>query len=248
MKKILYGLAIILPLLSFQCSRNEPKYGELKLRIVPKYGQDALVMYQNVVSAQGFSMQFQRVSLFLQVQDGGAIAKNGEADFVFIDLSNLTDLAKATQGISSSFDLEVGNYNALNLGIGVPKSLNKKQPSDFSSKSPLSETGEYWKSWDSYIFTKTEGVMDTTKTGKGDLPFSYHTGIDEMFRTINFPASFTINENQSTELVLELDVKELLNGKAGVINPLKNQNSHSLSNKSIAITLSDNYKTALKIK
>ena len=248
MKKILYGLAIILPLLSFQCNRNEPKYGELKLRIVPKYGQNALVMYQNVASAQGYPMQFQRVSFFLQVQDGGAIAKNGEADVTFIDMSDLTDLVKATQGVSASFDLEEGTYNTLNIGIGVPKSLNKKEPSDFSSKSPLSETGEYWKSWNSYIFTKTEGVMDTTNTGKGDLPFSYHTGIDEMFRTISLPTSFTISENQSTELVLELDVKEILNGKAGVVNPLKNQNSHSLNNKPIAITISDNYKTALKIK
>lgn len=248
MKKILYGLAIILPLLSFQCNRNEPKYGELKLRIVPKYGQNALVMYQNVASVQGYPMQFQRVSFFLQVQDGGAIAKNGEADVAFIDMSDLTDLVKATQGVSTSFNLEEGTYNALNIGIGVPKSLNKKEPSDFSSKSPLSETGEYWKSWNSYIFTKTEGVMDTTNTGKGDLPFSYHTGIDEMFRTISLPTSFTISENQSTELVLELDVKEILNGKAGVVNPLKNQNSHSLNNKPIAITISDNYKTALKIK
>ncbi len=247
MKKILYYLALFLPLLAFQC-KSDPTLGELKLRIVPKYGDKTLVMYENVVSAQGFPLKMKRFSLFLQVQNGDAIAKTGYEDLAFIDLSNLTDKAKAEQGFEASFDLSAGLYNTLDLGVGVPSGLNKKKPTDFKSNNPLSESGEYWDSWDSYIFTKTEGVMDTTTTAKPDLSFSYHTGTDEMFRNISLPKSFTISEGQTTEIVLELDVKELLNGKAGVVNPLKNQNAHSLSNKTVALIISDNYKTALKAK
>lgn len=247
MKKYLFFLLFTLPLLAVRCEKEEAR-GTLKIRVVPKYGNKTLAMQEKVESAQGFPMVFKRLSFFLEVKDGEAIASNTNANLAFVELSNLTSQSQAETGFITNFELLPGAYSSLNLGIGVPSALNKKKPSDFSSSNPLSEVGEYWESWNSYIFTKTEGALDTARNGKVDLQFSYHTGTDEMFRNISLAKNYTITENQTTEIVLELDVKEILNGKGGVVNPLKEQNAHSLSNKEVAIKISNNYVNSIKVK
>jgi hypothetical protein len=234
MKKYLLFLVLALPLLAARCNKEEAR-GMLKLRILPKYGDQTLVMQERIIGGQNLPMVIKRLSFFLDLPDLGE-------ELVLVDLSSLTSKAKAEEGYVANFDLLPGNYSNLRLGIGVPSDLNKKQPSDFSSSNPLSEVSEYWEAWDSYIFTKTEGAVDTAKNGRADLQFSYHTGTDEMFRIVTLNKNFTITENQNTEIVVELD------GKAGVVNPLKEQNAHSLSNKAVALTISDNYLNSFKIK
>jgi hypothetical protein len=203
-------------------------------------------MYEKQKTKEGYNITFQKVSFFTQVQNGNA-TNNGNA-VAFIDFSNLTDKAKAEIGTSVTFDIATGTYNSLDLGIGVPSASNKMKPADFKSSNPLSETGEYWEAWKSYIFTRTEGSVDTSSVASNSFKFSYHTGTDEMFRTVNLAKSFTIEDAKNTTIVLELDVKELLDGKSGAVNPLKEQNAHSLANKTVALKISDNYKTALKLK
>lgn len=247
MKKYLFFLLFTLPLLAVRCEKEEAR-GTLKIRVVPKYGNQTLVMQDKVIGAQGFPMVFKRLSFFLELKDGDAVTSKSNSNVAFIELSNLTSQSLANDGYTTNFELLPGSYSSLNLGIGVPSNLNKKKPSDFSSSNPLSEVSEYWDSWNSYIFTKTEGAVDTAKNGKADLQFSYHTGIDEMFRTISLAKNYEIIENQTTEIILELDVKEILNGKAGVVNPLKEQNSHSLSNKEVAVKISNNYINSIKAK
>jgi hypothetical protein len=136
----------------------------------------------------------------------------------------------------------------LDLGVGVPNATNQKKPSDFKSSNPLSDLGEYWDAWNSYIFTKTEGQVDTSNIVQNSFKFSYHTGTNEMFRNVSFAKPFEISAGKNTEIIIELDAKELLDGKSGAVNPLEEQNAHSLANKTVAIKISDNYKTALKIK
>lgn len=243
-KEFYFFLLFALSLLATKC--KEESRGELRIRILPKYGTETLIMQNPVAGAQGYPMLFKRLSFFMELKDGDATMDNSDSNLAFVELSNLNTKAKAEIGQTISFNLLPGDYSSLNLGIGVPSSLNKKKPSDFSSSNPLSEVSEYWDAWDSYIFTKTEGAVDTAKNGKADLQFSYHTGTDEMFRNITLIKSFTIIENQTTEVVLELDVKEILNGKGGVVNPLIQQNAHSLSNKAVAIKISDNYLNSIK--
>jgi hypothetical protein len=69
-----------------------------------------------------------------------------------------------------------------------------------------------------------------------------------MYRILYFKKNFRIVYVQTTELTIEVDVKEILNGKGGTVDPRKNQNAHSVNNKPIAIVISNNYKTALKVK
>ena len=243
-------LVILLTLLLFtvSCRKKDAEDGVLKLKFVPVYDGQVLPMYGTVQNPNGIPMQIKRLAFFTQVLNEGASLKENGNEVALIDMSDLTDKTRAELGISKEFSMKAGNYNVLRLGIGVPARLNAKAPQDFRSTNPLSEEAFYWKAWDSYIFTKTEGALDTLKNGIFDLQFSYHTGIDEMYRTAELPKNFQIIENQTTELIVELDVKELLNGKSGSVDPRVDQNAHSVNNKPIAIAISNNYTTALKVK
>jgi hypothetical protein len=248
MKKTIYYFLLILPLWSFSCGSSEDNVGTLTLHFIPKYGDNTLVMQEKVTTNYGYGITFQRVAFFTKVEDGNATEKANGNEVSWVDFSNLTSKAAAEKGATVAFDLNTGTYNNLNLTVGVPSSLNKKIPSDFKSTNSLSEEGQYWDSWKSYIFTKTEGKIDTSNIASDAFNFSYHTGTDEMFRTVSLPKSFTIDKDKNTDITIELDVKELLDGKSGTVNPFKDQNAHSLSNKAVALKISDNYKTALKIK
>jgi hypothetical protein len=93
----------------------------------------------------------------------------------------------------------------------VPSDLNLKKPADFPSGNPLSLTGYYWIPWNSYIFSKTEGRLDTLGSGALDLGFAMHVGSDALYRILDtnmFP--ITIEDGKVTEVTLLIDYKKLL--------------------------------------
>lgn len=239
---------MVSPFIFSQCGDKSVENGYLKLKFIPTYKGKVVSMYESVNNKDGFPMRFKRLSFFTQVLDGQATLKGSDDIVSMIDFSNLTDKAKAESGVSAEFAMKQGEYSGVNLGIGIPAGINKKVPSDFPSSSPLSEENNYWDSWKSYIFTKTEGALDTLNNGVYNLQFSYHTGIDDLYRTVNLPKNIKIIDGQTTELIIEVDINELLDGKSGAIDPRKNQNAHSLNNKPIALIISNNYQTALKVK
>lgn len=242
-------LFLLIPLLfSSACRHHDGEIGFLKLKFVPTYDGRVLPMYETVQNPDGFPMKIKRLAFFTEVLNTGATLRDVSNVVALVDFSDLTDKQRAEQGVVKEFSLKPGDYQSLMLGVGVPSGLNSKAPQDFPSSNPLSEEAYYWQAWDSYIFTKTEGALDTLKNGIFNLQFSYHTGIDEMYRIVDLPKNFRVVDGQTTELTIEVDVKEILNGKGGTVDPRKNQNAHSVNNKPIAIVISNNYKTALKVK
>jgi hypothetical protein len=248
MKKFSFLLLFVIPLLASRCNTDDEALGTLRLRIIPKYGDKILVMQNKVINQQNLPIIFKFLSLYAQVENGNAILKDKNSKIALIDFTNLTDLGKASSGITTEFDMAIGSYTTFNFNVGVPKNENEKKPGDFDAGHPLAEEGNYWAAWDSFIFTKLEGSVDTSKTGIYDFQFSYHTGTEEMFRKVVLRSPFAIKAGETTELVVELDVKELLEGKNGTVNILKSPNAHSLNNKAVALTISNNYPNAIKIK
>lgn len=253
MKKIVF-LLFILPTLMLRCKDDEQtnttpsNTGELRLKIVPTYAGKVYPMSSVVNSKLGFPMIVKRLAFFLQVQNGEAKVKDSNSEVAYFDFSSLTDVAKATEGLTTSFVMKKGDYTTLDIGIGVPKALNAKTPSDFANNNPLSEVSEYWSAWDSYIFTKTEGALDTAKINRFDLQYSYHTGTNDMFRTASLAKPFSITAGGVTNLTLNIDVSEILAGKTGTVDILKHQNAHSLNEVPTAKLLSDNYQNAFSFQ
>ena len=82
-----------------------------------------------------------------------------DVDYVSILAHNLT-LQDAIDGLTLSYLVPGGHYKGLSFNIGVNPAQNKTKPVDYSPSSPLGEGTHYWAGWNSYIFSKTEGVLN----------------------------------------------------------------------------------------
>lgn len=251
MKKIFYLLLpFYLLLTASNCTDPEPqqpepqKGGTLTVRFLPIYDGKTLTMDQAVSLAGTWQIKFQRLSFFCEVLNGNTPISTTK----LVDFSTLYDETAAKNGVVATFPLAEGTYASTNLGIGVGSPNNVKKPVDFEKGNPLASTDAYWDSWTSYIFTKTEGKVDKDKNGKFDYAFSYHTGTDEMFRRVGLNKNISIVTGQNIDMTVEIDFKKILDGNAGTIDPLKDQNAHSLSNKAVALKIMNNYPSAVSIK
>ncbi len=251
MKKIFYFLLpFYLLLTASNCTDPveptiEPtNQGTLKVRFLPMYDGKPLAMDQAVSLAGNWQIKFQRLSFFCEILNGSTPIGTTQ----LVDFSTIYDENVAKNGVTATFSLPEGTYPSTNLGIGVGSPNNAKKPVDFEKGNPLSLSDAYWDSWTSYIFTKTEGKVDKDKNGKFDYAFSYHTGTDEMFRRIGINKNIAIVTGQNVDMTVEIDFKKVLDGKSGTIDPFKDQNAHSLSNKAVALKIMDNYPNSLTVK
>jgi hypothetical protein len=249
MKKLIY--LILLSIVFFQCKPNTPEppavvtenAGTLRIHFLPTYENQPLYMNKELKHNGNLPIKFQRLSLFSNLVSATATSPTQKVDF-----SNIYDENAAKQGVLMSLKMGSGTFDKLQIGIGVDRTSNKKIPSDYKNGDPLAEVGDYWDSWNSYIFTKTEGKFDADGSGKFASGFSYHTGTDEMYRVFNLPNTVTISNGKVTDINIEIDFKKVLNGSNGAIDPLKEKNAHSLANKPVAIKIMDNYITAFSVK
>jgi len=158
------------------------------------------------------------------------IFHDGETDLSEIQFIDLTkshnSQADSEIGTAMSFsNVPVGTYNQLSFGVGVPVDLNKTNPSDYSTTHPLGadNSGEYWEAWDSYIFAKFEGQLDTNGDGfdGDDISFAYHTGgWPELYEEVEFDNNLVLSAGETTDLVFELDIQQLFKQGQGDLLPL----------------------------
>ena len=248
MKKIFYLFLVGIVFINAQC-KPEPVIqpivdaGTLRVRFLPTYEGIPLYMDKALVLNGSLPIKFQRLAFFTSFITGTTVSATQKVDF-----SSVYDEKAALQGITISIEKAAGTYDKAQLGIGIDRTTNKKVPSDYKNGEILAEVADYWDSWKSYIFTKTEGKFDNDGSGKFGVSFSYHTGTDEMYRVFTLPNSVTITAGKVTDINVEIDFKKVLNGANGLINPLKDQNAHSLANKPVALKIMDNYTTAFTLK
>jgi hypothetical protein len=241
----------LLTLLFTACGDETKPTGSLEVTFKARYGTRPLVMYQKYPYYKGLPMKIQAFSFFinnLRWASKGTSSKP-ENDVSLLDFSTVNvDSVAAEKGITLNFDgLPVG-ATTLAFDVGVPQSVNAKQPKDFDAKNSLSDGSYYWESWKSFIFTKLEGRVDTSGKGQYKNAFSYHTGIDDSFRSVTLPGTVVIAEGTTTKLELEVDAKTIFGLNIPPIDVVKNPESHTASAKSLMLTLSDNYKVAFRIK
>ena len=218
--------------------------GTLKIHFLPTYEGLPLYMDKAVKHNGNLPIKFQRLSLFTNLTTGTTTSATQKVSF-----SSIYDENAAKQGITVTLDnFAAGTYEKAQLGIGIDRTTNKKVPSDYKNGDVLAEVADYWDSWNSYIFTKTEGKFDADGSGKFAASFSYHTGTDEMYRAFTLQNPITVTSGKVTDISVEIDFKKVLNGSNGVIDPLKDKNAHSLANKPVGLRIMDNYVTAMSIK
>jgi len=212
MRTFFYFLFAI-SLLSVSACKDDAKEGTLSLHFKAVYDGQPLETFTTHPYDNGQTIQLTHMSMYISdIELTQASASRNLKDIELVNLS-YDNLAAAEEGYSLTLSgVPAGTYDGIRFGVGVPADLNAKTPSDFPSSSPLSKTGYYWNSWKSYIFSKTEGRLDTLGNGQPDLGFALHVGSDDLFRILQASVPLTIEDGKTLDVDVIVDYRILLQG------------------------------------
>lgn len=213
MKRYGFLLVVVLAASLLACKSEADKQGSLILHFKAFYDGQPLSMLVTKPFNGTEQLQFTHLSFF--VSDLVLLDQSNTINLKDVELVDLSfdDLASADAGYTLRFDnLDAKSYSGIRFGIGVPPDANAKKPQNFSSGNPLSNSIDYWSAWDSYIFMKTEGRIDTLGNGTFDLGYAYHTGTNDLYRIIEGNLPISIEEGKNKVLDIDLDYKKLLAG------------------------------------
>jgi len=185
------------------CKKHDhsPK-GAVTITFKALYENDPLLVFNDYLTPDGKKLQFHVFNFFLS--DIELVKENDEIvrlkDVEFVNFNGNTDLVKANAGIKINIsNAEIGSFKAIRFGIGIEPTKNAKEPGDFPTDPYLGDPGNYWTSWNSYIFSRIEGRLDTLPNAAGgDVAYLYHSGVDGMYQTRSFSKNFEIQVGSNT--------------------------------------------------
>lgn len=238
-------LILMLFPLTFLTACKDDEEGTLIVRFLAEYDGQPLKTFDILPFDAPQRISFTHMSFYAS---DIALLKGSEhtgiRDIELVDLS-FDDPTDAAEGYALVLDgIEAGNYSGFEFGVGVPPDLNDDQPADFPSSNPLSKVSYYWDAWDSYIFMKTEGRLDTLGNGNPDLGFALHTGSDALYRVLTGPANIEIVDGGATEIHVVIDYKTLLSG----LDIKSNPQNHSPNDTIVIGGLYDNLPQAVSLR
>lgn len=226
-------------------SCKDDKEGSLSLRFIALYDDETLLTFQTLPFDNAQRLQFTHLSMMisnLELTKGSSLEQLDEIELVDLSFDNVV---AAEEGYEFTITgLPPAAYDGIRFGVGVPPDVNQKTPSDFTSDHPLSKTGYYWSAWDSYIFMKTEGRLDTLGNGPLDLGFAFHTGADPLYRTLVGTLPITIEDGKTTSLEILIDYKNMLQG----IDIKSNPQNHSPQDTVQILKMVNNLGTAIRLR
>ncbi len=189
---------------------NDTETGTLYLQFQLTYGGEPLHMFERFTYANGASVFIDRFNLFIsEVNLVNSTTKQAIEDIAWLDFSGSQDKASAKAGVQVEIPkVPVGQYNSLEIGLGVSPALNSTTPSNYSASHPLANN--YWEQWNSYISMVIEGKTDLTGGTKHDLILTYHVGTNEAYSRVSLEDNFSIKSGTSNVIPLEIDLKKIL--------------------------------------
>ncbi len=222
-------LPAIVILLFAGCKKDEE--GTLKVTFKGSFGSDPLAMLDIHDYMSGQRIQFTRSEFF--ISDLNLIDGSGNAyplrDIELVDLS-FTNSTQAENGYVLTFGgIPAATYSSMEFGFGVASDINATLPGDYPSSSPLSNTARYWSPWQSFIFSRTEGFLDTLVNGLDDpdLGFAYHTGTDGLYRDLRVNTPISITDGGTLSIVFNLDHQKLMGLPASPIDIKAKPQNHN---------------------
>jgi hypothetical protein len=187
--------------------------------------------YNQVYTYNGMSLKF--IQFRFYACQFGIKGKDGTLT-TFSDRYVLTDPDNPEFVIGN---LAPGDYTSVSIGLGVDSSRNtisgsKAIPAaDYPLDHALNVSNNMYWGWNpGYIFMKLEGRFDVNNNGvfgdTGDINFSYHPGVADLYRTINRNFSFSMNGEAKT-LTIEYDLFRLMNGVDFINYPFAHPSSNT---------------------
>ena len=252
MKKLIF-LLLPLMLVSSNCKQNcvcplyDPPMAYLTINFKPTFDNKPFIINQ-IYEIDGKKVRFTRLSFLITETCAKTSELDGSCgnDAYLVDLTTLDDSTKSAKGFTPFLNTatKLGTMRGLQMGLGVTKNLNVLKPKDFSNSNTLSDAGLYWNDWNSYIFTKLEGLMDKDGDGRFETGITLHTGGDDSFRPIWFPKNLNFEANTLINLNFEVNVNTILRGiDLSIVN-----STHQTGDKPTMLKLMDNLKNAVTLK
>ncbi len=210
MKRTLLLSALAAILLVAACNDDETPTSKLDLRMTATFGQQPLVMFEEIYDYQGQPLQFQLFQTYLSdvrlvYTENGTEKEQPVADILLANFGEVFTTAEAELGLELlSQDIPARNYTGLRFGLGVSPELNATVPPDYELTHPLAQN--YWEDADSYIFYKIEGNADIDKDGELNEKITYHVGGDNNYALVEVTAPIDM-ESEGMELVLNMDLE-----------------------------------------
>jgi hypothetical protein len=219
--------------------------GTIKLSFTSHFGPEQFTALKSYAYLGNQSIKFSKFDFY--VTGIQLVSSSGTFD---IDQHALIDLTSSATGdqVMTLNDIKSGEYSAIKLAVGVIPSLNKKLPKDFNSSDALSSTSHYWDSWNSFIFSKIEGVLDTAGTKTFDLGFAVHTGTDQCLQTLTIPKSFAVIENNEMVIHLDVDIKSVFTTSGQFFDLLRSPLNHNPTNIETLTSFSERMANSIQLK
>lgn len=252
MKKLIYlSSFMFILMLATSCEPDDDDVADetakIELQIKANYGGQALVMGDNLTYVDGLPIFFTRFHFF--ISNVTLTDANGTVETIDAAKVDFTDANTSENGaIAGVFirgeDVPVGNYTSMHLGIGIAPDLNATKPSDYTSEHDLSDSGDYWSGWESYIFTKIEGRADTDTDGTYDLGFVYHIGSNKQYQEMDVAVDLDLAKNEKGTVNLEIDMKKLLASSDSDFLDIRTNNAVH-EDETLMKYIMDNFQTAI---
>lgn len=230
MRKNILFLLLGLSALSIWSCKEDDKEGTMTIRFKAVYDGQPLQTFTTLPFENGQQLQFTHLSMYIaDMHLTTASGQESLRDMELVDLS-YDNATEASGGYTVTIqDVPSATYTGISFGVGVPADLNAMKPADFPSSNPLSKTGYYWEAWQSYIFSKTEGRLDTLGNGSLDLGFALHVGSDPLYSILQSAVPIAVEDGKEKMIEIVLDYKVLLQGIDIKGNP-QNHNPSDIGN------------------
>ncbi len=160
----------------------------------------------------------------------------------FVDFSsNNFSIDRAEEGIDFNYlEVPVGTYDGLEFSIGVQPEENGMLPNAFESNNPLSNSGNYWSAWDSYIFAKLAGNYRGDDGNLSETWF-FHTGTDPLLRTFTVDKEIIIDPSESSSVSISMEHKVLFQDGGDYFDIETNSINHDPTNLAPLEMIVNNY-------
>ncbi|MGZ5244347.1 MAG: MbnP family protein [Bacteroidia bacterium] len=235
MHKIILSALLVASLFLVSCTDEKDPApstkANVKFKVNVTAGASPFILNKNYTTADGleYSMDVARFYLSditLIKEDGGKVNMK---ELVFVDLDNPISepYDRSSIGTEFTFEVEAGNYKALELGVGVPKRMNVVS-NDYENDHPLSiYRGTDW-SWAGYRFLMLEGQARNGSSGD-KTGFDYHIASDTFYQQVKLDKKIDISPSVTHDIVLNIDMNKVFRPVDDVqkTDPVKEPITHS---------------------
>jgi len=229
---------------------NPPQGNTLTLNFDLSYDDELFILNQEYEYPTGEKFEFSRFDMYVS---DVALLKGGEeviiADVDYLKMTETFALeSTASEGYPYSIaGIEDGDFDGIKFNIGLTPELNSTTPSDYPVSNPLGLTGDYWPTWNSYIFASIEGRMNIdTSNPDYEQGLALHLGSDDAMRTISLNNSISLSNEQEQIITIQVELRNLFVSQDGEVYDIKaTPATHSLSQIPQVIELSDNLKNSI---